>query len=171
MGGIYPTHRVMCPDCGRSKIQFPTQSKADNFIKWNGDELVSEGETLRSYYCPSCCAWHITRNKERKVKNPSTPTDRLISAYHRSLNYKKKSIVTEKLVKAGAYKDIIDTIVDELLKKDGDIGRKKINSFVTKYLNANGIFTLSDGVTKLDRSALYGPVYDEYKKIKSKEII
>lgn len=168
MGGKYPTHRVMCPDCGRSKIQFPTQSKADNFIKWNGDELVSEGETLRSYYCPSCCAWHITRNKERKVKNLSTPTDKLISAYYRSLNYKKIARAKKKLVETEAYKDIIDTIVDELLKKDYDLGRKKINRFIGKYIDANDISTISDGVTKLDRSALYGPVYEKYNKLKPK---
>lgn len=28
-----PKNRVMCPDCGRSKMLFETETKANNFIK------------------------------------------------------------------------------------------------------------------------------------------
>ena len=36
---VKPKNRVMCPDCGKSKMLFETEKKAENFIKWNGDKL------------------------------------------------------------------------------------------------------------------------------------
>ena len=73
----------MCPDCGRPKMLFETERKANDFIKWNGDELhVPDGCELRAYYCPSCCGWHISHQRYKKGYDKST--DRLIYAYHRT---------------------------------------------------------------------------------------
>ena len=45
-----PKNRVMCPDCGRLKMFFESESKANNFIKFNKDD-IENGDELRSYYC------------------------------------------------------------------------------------------------------------------------
>ena len=43
---------------------FDSQSKADNFLKFNAKEILEENETspVRSYYCTFCCGWHVTSN-------------------------------------------------------------------------------------------------------------
>jgi len=58
-----PTHnRVYCIGCKRPKMLFESQAKADNFIKYNRDEIASLYNKVlsRSYYCSFCCGWHVT---------------------------------------------------------------------------------------------------------------
>ena len=50
----------MCPDCGKPKMQFESERKANDFIKWNADDFVQGRESLRAYYCKACCCWHIS---------------------------------------------------------------------------------------------------------------
>lgn len=46
---------------------FESQSKADNFIKFNSDEIAKQTGKApsRSYYCSFCCGWHITSIADR----------------------------------------------------------------------------------------------------------
>ena len=55
-------NRVYCIDCGRSKQLFETEKQADNFIKFNSEEIMETEEKapVRSYFCPSCGGWHVT---------------------------------------------------------------------------------------------------------------
>ena len=41
---------------------FESQSKADNFIRYNYVEITAHSDHTpsRSYYCTFCCGWHIT---------------------------------------------------------------------------------------------------------------
>lgn len=73
----------MCPDCGRPKMQFESEAKADNFIRFNGDE-VSKGRGMRSYHCPACCCWHITTHSFSE--DYDNRTKNLIDRYHTSVN-------------------------------------------------------------------------------------
>lgn len=43
---------------------FETKSKADNFIKFNKDNILEENgyAPVRSYYCEFCCGYHVTSN-------------------------------------------------------------------------------------------------------------
>lgn len=44
---------------------FPTQEKAENFIRFNADDIGEEGSTpCRSYFCASCGGWHVTKRKD-----------------------------------------------------------------------------------------------------------
>lgn len=52
--------RIVCPGCGKPKMQFETERKAKDFIKWNAAEFKDGGKNLRTYYCKACCCWHIT---------------------------------------------------------------------------------------------------------------
>lgn len=61
-----PKNRVLCPDCGKPKILFESENKANNFIKFNASE-IPHGDKLRSYYCPACCGWHVSSHQYNGV--------------------------------------------------------------------------------------------------------
>jgi len=79
--------RVMCPDCGREKIQFDTETSAKKFIEYNGHEISTNPDRLRVYYCPSCCCYHISSKPQRKNYNN---TEKLINAYNADIQVIKK---------------------------------------------------------------------------------
>jgi hypothetical protein len=79
MKNIKPKNRIMCPDCGRQKMFFESESKANNFIKWNKED-IENGDKLRAYYCPACCGWHISHQEYNK--NMEGKTDKLIETYN-----------------------------------------------------------------------------------------
>lgn len=57
-------NRVYCNDCGRVKMLFTTQEKADNFIVFNMNKMILETGIApsRSYFCSACGGWHVTKN-------------------------------------------------------------------------------------------------------------
>jgi hypothetical protein len=60
-------NRVFCKDCERTKMLFETEKKAENFIKFNYEEIeaTSGYRPQRSYYCLFCDGWHTTSMKEQ----------------------------------------------------------------------------------------------------------
>ena len=60
-------NRVFCLDCKGTKMLFATEAKANNFIRFNTDEIMEEtGKApVRSYYCESCGGWHTTSNSKK----------------------------------------------------------------------------------------------------------
>ena len=74
-----PKNRIMCPDCGRQKMLFESEAKANNFIKFNKDE-INNGDKLRAYYCSACCGWHISHQKYHE--DMEGRTDKMIEAYN-----------------------------------------------------------------------------------------
>ena len=58
-----------CYGCHRSKMFFETKSKADNFIKYNKDNILEEKgyAPVRSYYCEFCCGYHVTSNSSVEI--------------------------------------------------------------------------------------------------------
>ena len=61
-------NRVYCLDCKGTKMLFATEAKANNFIRFNTDEIMEEtGKApVRSYYCESCGGWHTTSNSKKE---------------------------------------------------------------------------------------------------------
>lgn len=57
-------NRVFCSDCGRVKMLFPSEEKADNFIAFNAEKMTADGGKApgRSYFCTACGGWHVTKN-------------------------------------------------------------------------------------------------------------
>lgn len=55
-------NRKFCIGCKKTKMLFESQSKADNFIKFNSEEISIQSKKVptRSYYCSFCCGWHVT---------------------------------------------------------------------------------------------------------------
>jgi len=72
--------RIVCPDCGKPKMQFETESAAKRFIQFNGKELTNDTSKLRVYYCQSCCCYHITSKKKNPYQKLNTA--KLLDAYH-----------------------------------------------------------------------------------------
>ena len=58
-------NRVFCNSCHRVKMLFSSQEKADNFIKFNAENIAEENEEIpvRSYFCPVCGGWHVTHKE------------------------------------------------------------------------------------------------------------
>lgn len=100
-------NRVYCSDCGRVKMLFPSQEKADNFIAFNAHEIMSEGYKApeRSYYCSSCGGWHVTKNPnneyfqeqdllKKRVPEIKSQIKELVRRFH--TEYNKKEVLVWK---------------------------------------------------------------------------
>ncbi|MCQ2288149.1 MAG: hypothetical protein MJZ74_03540 [Muribaculaceae bacterium] len=61
-------NHIYCPASHKPKILFKTQKKADNFIKFNSEEILDETGVapVRSYYCMVCGGWHVTSNPSKE---------------------------------------------------------------------------------------------------------
>ena len=58
-----PTNNsVFCIGCQKNKMLFESQSKAENFIKYNREGILEENgkAPVRSYYCEFCLGYHVT---------------------------------------------------------------------------------------------------------------
>ena len=75
-----PKNRVLCPDCGREKMLFKTEKKANLFIEYNWESLTDDKDKLRIYYCPACYGYHISSHK---YKGDNRNTERLINNYNK----------------------------------------------------------------------------------------
>ena len=130
-----PIHnRVMCPECFKQKMLFETQKKADDFIKWNGEDIDTHGGELRSYYCPACGGWHISSKpyKEAYAHN----TENLIKRYENIVNAK----AIDTIEKADAIKvvspiDVYNDIPEDVIKA----GKTAIKKFLNKYIPEHNI--------------------------------
>lgn len=72
-------NRYFCNGCNRVKMLFKSEKKAENFIKYNSDEILNETgiAPVRAYYCPFCGGWHITSSAVQYTRKNS---DRYLSA-------------------------------------------------------------------------------------------
>ena len=62
---------------------FETEKKANTFLNFNAD-LIEEKcgkRPIRSYFCQSCCGWHVTSQEEKA--NKVSRTDKIINFYHK----------------------------------------------------------------------------------------
>lgn len=134
-------NRVMCPDCGRAKMLFESESKAKNFIKWNGGDIDTHGGELRPYYCPACCGWHISSKPH--VEQYDHRTETLIGAYNRSVSTRLK-LKGVKGIALGMHNYYLYKIADDVWnyipKGAKDSGNKKeIKQCISQYLAEHGI--------------------------------
>lgn len=70
---------------------FESQSKADNFIKYNREGILEENgkAPIRSYYCEFCCGYHVTSNPSSTQGNELDKRD--ISRRNKLIADNKKS--------------------------------------------------------------------------------
>lgn len=80
-------NHVYCAACGRTKMLFSEQGKADNFIRFNSADIKREKGycPVRSYYCTYCAGWHITSNSsEEAAKYFETRDEMRMTMYRES---------------------------------------------------------------------------------------
>lgn len=55
-------NHTYCPLCKRTKMLFQSESKANNFIRYNAEKVFEETgkKPIRAYYCIACGGWHLT---------------------------------------------------------------------------------------------------------------
>ena len=164
-----PKNRIICPDCGKPKMLFETERKANDFIKWNGEEMEF-GKELRVYYCPSCCGWHISHQKHRKSYDKRT--DNLIGAYHRSkkstgkieflIHRDSTNVMQQNIEREAAiiYDDIPEQIKTE--RKKNLIKRYLTTHFADKGIKDDG--RLRQEVYRL----FYDDIYERFNNLKVK---
>ena len=67
---------------------FEEKKKADNFIRFNKDEIFEENgkAPVRSYYCAFCSWWHVTSNPSLEQGEEQDKRD--ISSFTTTINQK-----------------------------------------------------------------------------------
>lgn len=93
-----PKNRTYCPCCQKLKLSFETEAKAENFMKYNADDIYKETgkKPVRTYYCMACGAWHVT-SLEKSFCNVSRMEYNLIE-YSRQMQAKREAKKKETLV-------------------------------------------------------------------------
>jgi len=79
---------IMCPSCGKPKMQFESEKEALLFIKFNGGDITDNVCDLRVYYCDACMCYHISSKPYKKKYEHYT--DKLINAYKTDVMTKSK---------------------------------------------------------------------------------
>lgn len=84
-------NRVFCMECGRSKMLFETEKKAQLFMKFNNEDIATENKNVpvRAYYCDACCGWHLT-HISAAFAGPSR-TDQAIERMRTTINIKREA--------------------------------------------------------------------------------
>ncbi len=82
-------NRVHCKECGRVKMLFESEKKAQLFMKFNNEEIAEESDKVpaRAYYCEACGGWHLTHLSE-PYKGASL-TEQLMDQYQASKEIKR----------------------------------------------------------------------------------
>ena len=151
-------NKPICADCGKPKMVFETEKKAQNFIKYNGNDILKENQTIndiRVYYCPSCCAYHISTKPFKE--NYNYRTEKLIESY--------KRYNTNKAVLSGlniSNEEIINTIL-KLVQKACITSKNQLK----KQLNI--FFAEHKDIPKKNedaiRSTIYNIILNKTKKV------
>lgn len=129
-------NRIFCPDCGKAKMLFETERKAQNFIRFNGQDILRDGQTidqLRVYYCPSCCGYHITSKPFKETYSHNT--ERLLTEYN-------KSKANKAVLRALKYTD--DKVIKDIQKEAqyaSVTSKKELRRFITGYFAQHTQYT------------------------------
>ena len=130
-----PKNRIYCPDCGKEKMLFETEDKANRFIKFNSND-ITHGESLRAYYCIACGGYHIS-HKPIKT-NRQCRSERVINMYNDMKNARQKLLNNKLTENADNIKQLVDLMKLELFTTRKDVNRflnsidirNKFSSFV-----------------------------------------
>lgn len=122
-------NRIICPDCDKPKMFFETENKARNFIKFNGEDILKDNQTiddLRVYYCPSCCGYHISSKPYRPSYDHRT--DNLINAFQKQVNSNKSFLTQLKI----SNEEIINEIIN-LAHNANIVSQKAFKQLLNEY--------------------------------------
>lgn len=169
-------NRVYCQDCGRIKMLFDSEEKANRFIKYNKDEIESENgkSPVRAYNCKMCGGWHVTSKQESKYIRKSIGErlddniDQLKSLEQRFNEFKsniKKMTIQECFEKIDEFRMEIDE-----LKSNGLVGLKLVVDIGYKLTNIKS--KLSANTNKVDSTVddLINVIKEAYKEKRMNDV-
>ncbi len=83
-------NRVFCMDCGKPKMVFETEKKANTFMRFNSEEIkeLTGICPVRSYYCMYCNAWHVSSSRVSARNYVKSKTEIVIELYKKDLEKK-----------------------------------------------------------------------------------
>ena len=132
-----PTKNVVfCIGCQRPKMLFESQSKADNFMKYNSDAILEENgkAPVRSYYCEFCCGYHVTSDPspthgQKLNKRDKSLQDKLVNNFKKNEEFlklqesiRKRLEASKRMIKMGKVEeaeDLLDACELYLTEQDG----------------------------------------------------
>jgi hypothetical protein len=87
-------NKVFCNNCNRAKMLFETEKKAENFIRFNKEEIEAESGVVpqRAYYCLFCGGWHITHYKEKRGK---TRNEKLFEVFNPAKDVSEYNLIPD----------------------------------------------------------------------------
>lgn len=93
-----PKNRAFCPCCQKQKLTFETEAKAENFLRYNAEDIYNETgkKPIRAYYCMACGGWHVT-SLEQNIHCVSK-MERNLMEYTKRNNAKKEANQKENLI-------------------------------------------------------------------------
>ncbi len=120
-----PKNRIFCPDCGKPKMLFESEQKAQNFLRWNSDDIHNGGK-LHPYYCKACGGWHLSHVEHKDFYDDRI--DERINMYRETKAGKRWQRKIERLKRGPqqehpGYQRKMNK--ESLLLLDGGIARKK----------------------------------------------
>ncbi len=134
-------NRVFCSDCGRVKMLFPSEEKANNFIAFNAEAMTADGGKApgRSYFCTACGGWHVTKNLhgeyfEEKEQMKTQLLDvrghigRLVQEFNTSYTRKEPEVWKRKLEELKSLAEELDILEPGMLPE-----KVKIKKCVEQY--------------------------------------
>ena len=141
-------NKVLCLGCSRHKMVFETEAKANNFIKFNKDDIQKQSgySPQRSYYCSFCDGFHLTSSTQFVGQSPK---EKLLEEH---LKYKEE-IAHVKLTNK-------EQIVQVVIKKEdfraywNDLLERSPHEEVEKLFEEN-ILALKQEVENLMQSRTY----------------
>lgn len=172
--------KVYCKDCGRAKILFETEKKAETFIKFNSEEIESETgySPVRSYFCILCNGWHVTSKKDSlSYRNRAEIITELINQYSErkeTIKKKKAEIVERKKKDAEIIEKrlkLIENLIEELSNKHLIVIErhiKVIESNIGSEFAVNCIGILNSALAELEIAKKCGGSKKRKKKIEEK---
>lgn len=120
-------NRYYCVAIDRIKMLFESESKANNFMKFNAETIEKENgyKPVRAYYCASCIGWHLTSIPLTKPSTNST----IISFVKKKNIQKYQPLKNQNLEIKKQSKEIVKdlfTPTNDLFEKEPSIRLSKI---------------------------------------------
>jgi ribosomal protein S27E len=102
-------NKVFCYDCGRQKMLFETEVKAQAFMRFNNEEIESVNgyAPIRSYFCNVCGGWHLTSKMGEAYISPKT--EKILEEYETAKRLREER-KAQKLIQEKK-KEILEKII------------------------------------------------------------